>query len=332
MLHKYTIEQNTQQKSSITIGSWRKVAQMYSDFVRTIAIVDESVAESGEVYEYFREVITLRGGEECKSLDAAAWLWQALTEIGADRQSVLVGVGGGTITDLVGFVASTYMRGIKCLLIPTTLLGQVDAAIGGKCGINLGGYKNMVGTFSLPGEVVCDPCWLTSLPAREWRCGMAEVIKTAIVGDAALFELLESSSLEQIRSNGELCAEIISRAVAVKCAVVREDFKEAGLRRVLNLGHTLAHAIESLSSEYAHGEAVAVGLVWAARLAVERGVLPTEEAERICEVVAKYGLPTSVELPEEELLAAMQHDKKSLSGRVKIVLPERIGKCIVTDL
>ncbi|MBE6201066.1 MAG: 3-dehydroquinate synthase [Rikenellaceae bacterium] len=325
MDYTYKIDSKADQVSIIGIEDWTDTAQLYSGFMRTIAIVDQSVAMYDEIHELFGEVITIQGGERCKTLEMAAQLWQMLSEVGADRQSVLVGIGGGTICDLVGFVASTYMRGIKCLLVPTTLLAQVDAAIGGKCGINFGGLKNMVGTFNLPGKVVCDPAWLATLPEREWRSGMAEVIKTAIIGDAQLFELLENNSLEEISTDYALCGEIIARSVAVKCAVVNNDFRESGARKVLNLGHTLGHAIEALTSDYSHGEAVAIGIAHAAQMAVERGLLSAEDCRRIVALLERYGLPTTTTLPAEELHEAMLHDKKNNRGQIGWVLPTGIG-------
>lgn len=318
--------------SEIVVGSVRENLKDLLPKGRTIAIVDSDVDALTGITEHLPESILIPGGEENKNLELAEMLWKELIDSKVDRNTFLLGVGGGVVTDLVAFVASTFMRGVRFGLVPTTLMGQVDAAIGGKCAVNLGGYKNMVGVFAPADFVLCDAELLKTLPEREFRAGVAEIIKSSIVGDRELFELLESSDLKSLMTHSALLEEVVRRSVAVKCEVVASDPYEKGVRRVLNLGHTMAHAIESLSADYTHGEAVAVGLVWAARLSAERGVLPAEEAERICAVVGKYGLPTSVELPEEELLEAMSHDKKSLSGRVKIVLPESIGKCLITDL
>ena len=318
--------------SEIVVGSVRENLKDLLPKGRTIAIVDSEVDALTGITEHLPESILIPGGEENKNLELAEMLWKELIDSKVDRNTFLLGVGGGVVTDLVAFVASTFMRGVRFGLVPTTLMGQVDAAIGGKCAVNLGGYKNMVGVFAPADFVLCDAELLKTLPEREFRAGVAEIIKSSIVGDRELFELLESSDLKSLMTHSALLEEVVRRSVAVKCEVVASDPYEKGVRRVLNLGHTMAHAIESLSTDYTHGEAVAVGLVWAARLSAERGVLPAEVAERICAVVEKYGLPTSVELPEEELLEAMSHDKKSLSGRVKIVLPESIGKCLIIDL
>lgn len=325
MEHNYTITHQEGKQCHITIGSWEPKMELYGAFTRTIAIVDERVAREFELAERFPEMITVVGGEGCKSLEVAQGVWEMLVEMGADRQTVLVGIGGGTVTDLVGFVAATYMRGVRAVLLPTTLLGQVDAAIGGKCGLNLAGLKNMVGAFCLPKDVVCDPEWLSTLPEREWRCGMTEVIKAAIVGDAELFELLENSTLDEVRRDAALCGQIVARAVAVKCGVVNEDFAEGGVRRVLNLGHTIGHAIEACTSEVSHGEAVAVGIAEVARMAVERGVMSGEDCARIVALLERYGLPTTTHLPNEKLHEALLHDKKNRDGKVGWVLPTGIG-------
>lgn len=329
MERNYKIIYEGCRQCNVTIGGWEQVLAPIVSSVRTIAIVDDVVANHFDFSKHFQEVVTIRGGEECKNIDVAAHLWEYLIEIGADRHCCLVGVGGGTVTDLVAFVASTYMRGVKFVLVPTTLLGQVDAAIGGKCAINMGGYKNMVGLFSLPREVVCDVRLLASLPEREWRAGLAEVVKTAIIGDEELFEILELKSLDDVRQDAMLLEDIVARCAAVKCGIVQRDLCESGERMLLNLGHTFAHAIESLSGEYSHGEAVAVGVALAVRKAVEIGVLESATADRIVALVERYGLPVSVDIPIEELLPAMLHDKKMQGGAIHWILPTQIGHCIV---
>lgn len=318
--------------SRIVVGSVRDFLAQLLPSGRVVAIVDSEVDALTNITELLPESVLIPGGEENKNLQLAEMLWQELIESKVDRNTFLLGVGGGVVTDLVGFVASTFMRGVRFGLVPTTLMGQVDAAIGGKCAINVGGYKNMVGSFAPAEFVLCDAELLTTLPEREFRAGIAEMIKSGIVGDEELFAMLEKQTFEEVVKGGELLNEMVRRSVAVKCEIVASDPYEKGIRKVLNLGHTMAHAIESLSEDYTHGEAVAVGLVWSSRLSAERGLLSAEEAERIEAVVKKYGLPTSTSLPEDDLLEAMTHDKKSEAGSVRIVLPERIGGCIVTDL
>ena len=251
---------------------------------RVVAVADRNVervcAELG-----LEEVILIDASEENKSLATASTLWESLVQMGADRSTFLLGIGGGITTDLVGFVAATYMRGVGFGLVPTTLLAQVDAAIGGKCGVNFGGYKNMVGCFAPASFVVCDVALLNTLGPRELRSGMAEVVKTAIIGDSALFELCEQNDIESLRGNTALFDEVVRRAAAVKCDIVQRDLLEGGERRKLNLGHTLAHAIESLTHDYTHGEAVAIGLVRAAQMAVDRNLLSEGDLSRIVAVL-----------------------------------------------
>lgn len=298
---------------------------------RVVAIVDAEVDALHNLSELLPESVLIPAGEENKNLQLAQMLWEELIDSKVDRDTFLLGVGGGVVSDLVGFVASTYMRGVRFGLVPTTLMGQVDAAIGGKCAVNVGGYKNMVGLFSPAEFVLCDVQLLSTLPEREFRAGVAEIIKSAIVGDRELFELLERGSLEQLRQDGEVLAEAVRRAALVKCGLVADDPYDRGVRRLLNLGHTMAHAIESRSDQLTHGEAVAVGLVWASQRAVKRGLLSPEEALRIGSVVEKYGLPTSTSLPEEELWEAMTHDKKASGGKVRFVLPRGVGDCVVVE-
>lgn len=327
MRRRYDITIEQQKSSRVSIDCWIDEVARYTQFMRTIAIVDEAVASESELFERLPEVVTIRSGEGCKSIEAVQALWEMLVESGADRQTVLVVVGGGALCDSVNFAASTFMRGIGVVLLPTTLLAQVDAAIGGKCGVNVGGYKNMVGTFNLPSAVVCDTSWLKTLPEREWRSGMAEVIKTAVVGDAELFEMLEGATLEQLQQDKELLDAVVGRCVAVKCDIVSQDPYDKGVRKRLNLGHTIGHAIESLTDRYAHGEAVAIGLAWVSRRAVERGLLPEEVCQRVVALLRRYGLPTELPegLSEESILAAAEHDKKSVDGRVRWVVPRALG-------
>lgn len=321
-----------EQTSRVVVGSVVKDLQSLLPKSRVVAIVDSEVDALTNISELIPESVLIPGGEENKNLQLAEMLWQELVDSKVDRNTFVLGIGGGVVTDLVGFVASTFMRGVRFGLVPTTLMGQVDAAIGGKCAINLGGYKNMVGLFSPADFVLCDASLLATLPERELRAGVAEMIKSAIVGDKELWALLEKNNFDSLREDSSLLEEMMARSVAVKCGIVAADPYENGARKLLNLGHTMAHAMESLSDDYTHGEAVAVGLVWAARVAAGRGILPSDVAQSIVAVVEKYGLPTSVSLSEEELMEAMTHDKKCSGGGVKIVLPECIGRCGIYDL
>ncbi len=316
----------------VVVGGLRESLSTLLPKGRVIAFIDAEVEARHNLSELLPESIVIPAGEENKNLELATMLWRELIEAKADRQTFLLGVGGGVVCDLVGFVAATFMRGVRFGLVPTTLLAQVDAAIGGKCGVNMESYKNMVGAFAPADFVLCDASLLATLPDREFRSGLAEMIKAAIIGDSGLFELFENHTFEEVRSNAELLAEMVACAVAVKCDIVGRDPYEKGERRVLNLGHTWAHAIESHTTDFTHGEAVAVGTIRATHKALSEGIIPAEDAERIERLIAHYGLPTECNLSDEELFEAMTHDKKSTSAGVGFVLPTGIGRGLTSNV
>lgn len=271
-------------------------------------------------------------GEACKTLRTVEEVHRRLLAAGADRSSFVVGIGGGIVTDVAGFAAATYMRGVPFGFVATTLLAQVDAAIGGKNGVNVDGYKNMAGTFTQPQFVVCDPALTATLPDREFRAGLAEAVKAALVGDRELFELIEGASYEALRNDMELLTQVVARAVGVKVAVVNRDERESGERRKLNLGHTLAHAIEKCSDAMNHGEAVAVGTVLMARAAVHLGRLSEADGRRIERVFERLGFRLVPPVPVEQLLVVAAADKKCERGTLHVVLPTGLGSCEVCDL
>lgn len=273
--------------------------------------------------------ILIGQGETIKTLRTVEQIHRRLIELGADRSTFVLGVGGGIVTDVAGFAASTYMRGVPFGFVPTTLLAQVDASVGGKNGVNVGGYKNMAGSFTQPRFVICDPSLLATLPVREFRAGLAETVKAAVIGDAALFELLERSSFEELRSDPKLLEQVIEAAIRVKAAIVGRDERETGERRLLNLGHTLAHAIEKCSSQLNHGEAVAVGLRMMAAAAVRLGELSPADDERIGRLLERLGFVTTPPVAVERLLKEVGKDKKSDGAQLHAVLPLAIGRCEV---
>ena len=266
-------------------------------------------------------------GETNKTLATAQRLYGELLNLGADRSTFILGFGGGIVTDVTGYVASTYMRGLSFGFVASTLLAQVDASVGGKNGVNFEGYKNMVGTFNQPDFVLCDLSLLDTLPEREFKSGLAEIIKSGLIADPELFKLFETHTLKEFRENRTLLLEAVHRAVRVKADIVERDEREQGDRRKLNLGHTFAHAIEKSTREYLHGEAVAIGLVMIAALSVQQGTLTQEEADRVRAVVEKMGLPvqSGVELPQ--LLQALKLDKKKAAKSVNFVLMDGLGSC-----
>lgn len=275
------------------------------------------------------DLLTVPSGEESKSIARVDQLWQDLLRLGADRKTCLVAVGGGVVGDLVGFVAATFTRGLRFCQIPTTLLSQVDSSVGGKTGVNLPQAKNMVGAFWQPSVVVIDTDTLHSLPEREYLSGMAEVIKYGMILDAELFERLERSVESLRRRDPDVLRSVIARCCELKAQVVAADERETtGLRAVLNYGHTFGHALEAVSGYGAmlHGEAVSIGMVCASRLAESLGRIDAELTQRQIRLLAAVGLPTKLpDLPHEKLWRAMQHDKKVEHGRLRFVLPTRMG-------
>ncbi len=275
------------------------------------------------------EVLPLPAGESRKTLATAGRIYDRMAKAGMDRKSVLAAVGGGVITDLGGFVASTYMRGIPSILVPTTLLGQVDAAIGGKTGVNLRQGKNLVGTFAQPHLVLCDPEALKTLPAREYVSGLGEVVKYGMIRDAALFEFVERN-IEGLRGRDpEVLDEVVHRCAAIKADVVTRDERESGERAILNYGHTIGHALEAAGNYRLlhHGEAVSIGMEAEAVVSMELGIAPIEVLAAQNRLLKLCGLPTRIKkLPQKKVMASLRLDKKNVAGRTRFVLPEAVGR------
>ncbi|MBE9188953.1 3-dehydroquinate synthase [Gloeocapsopsis crepidinum LEGE 06123] len=279
----------------------------------------------------------LPDGEQYKTLASVEKLYNTALENRLERSSTMVALGGGVIGDMTGFAAATWLRGINFVQVPTTLLAMVDAAIGGKTGVNHPQGKNLIGAFHQPKLVLIDPQVLQTLPEREFRAGMAEVIKYGVIWDAELFEQMEKCDrLDQFRYLSEnLLQEILVRSCQAKADVVSKDEKEAGLRAVLNYGHTIGHAVESLTGYRVvnHGEAVAIGMVAAGQLAVNLGLWEQESQNRQLALIQKAGLPTK--LPDgidlDAIVDTLQTDKKVKAGKVRFVLPTLIGVVKVTD-
>jgi 3-dehydroquinate synthase len=275
------------------------------------------------------DLLVIEPGEESKSVPVANHLWQKMLELGADRKSVVVAVGGGVTGDLAGFVAATFARGLAFVQVPTTLLAMVDSAVGGKVGVNLPSAKNMVGAFWQPIGVLIDTDTLATLPDRELCAGLAEVVKYGVILDNVFFEWLERNAELLLNRDPAALRYAISHSCRLKGDVVeRDEREETGLRAVLNYGHTFAHAIEATMGygELLHGEAVSIGMICAAQLAQRLGRVDSEFSSRQQRLLARLGLPT--ELPgiaESEMLAAMSRDKKVEFGQLRFVLPTRLG-------
>lgn len=275
------------------------------------------------------DLLTVPSGEASKSVAQAEQLWNELVCRNADRKTIVVAVGGGVIGDLAGFVAATYARGLSFMQVPTTLLAQVDSSVGGKVGINLPAAKNIVGAFWQPAGVLIDLDVLKSLPEREYRSGLAEVVKYGVIMDAEFFSYLEQHVDAIRRRDADSLEHIVAQSCRLKALVVADDEREeTGRRAILNYGHTFCHAIEQVSGygQFLHGEAVAIGMTCASRLAADLGLVDSPTTERQKQLLKRLGLPIDVpQLNENDLLAAMQRDKKTENGRLRFVLPRRIG-------
>ncbi|MEM8637523.1 MAG: 3-dehydroquinate synthase [Cyanobacteria bacterium P01_G01_bin.54] len=276
-------------------------------------------------------------GEEQKTLSSIEQIYNAALAHRLERSSTMVALGGGVIGDMTGFAAATWLRGINFVQIPTSLLAMVDASVGGKTGVNHPQGKNLIGAFYQPKLVLIDPTVLATLPPREFRAGMAEVIKYGVIWDVELFEKLEvAGELSHYETiNPALLETILVRSCQAKADVVSQDEREAGLRAILNYGHTLGHAVESLTQYRGvnHGEAVAIGMVAAGQVAVRLGLWSTQDAQRQDNLIAKTGLPTQIpdQLPAAQIIETLQTDKKVKAGKVRFILPTQLGEVTITD-
>jgi 3-dehydroquinate synthase len=326
---------------NVGCGAWRALADFPQDRYSSIFILTER-----HLWERWGEKLLREGGvkgakplfvppgENSKSIMRVEGVGAELLEKGADRRSLLVAFGGGVVGDLGGFVASTYMRGIDCLQVPTTVLAQVDSSIGGKTAVNVRAMKNLLGTFYPPRMVLAEPTVLASLDERSFRSGFFEVAKHAILSGPGLFKELEAKASKLLPKQARDLEGILARAAKVKVEVVSRDEREAGLRRVLNLGHTFGHALEEASGyrRFLHGEAVGWGILIVSRLAELLGVLEPAQGERIARLVRRVSpLPTLHGLRVRRILELLPQDKKAVRGRIHWVIPERIGKVRISD-
>lgn len=306
-------------------SSVKKVLVIHPEALSATAdVLHQALVDAG--FEAFS--VGVPSSEDAKRVEVAAFCWQKLGQADFTRSDAIIGIGGGSTTDLAGFVAATWLRGVKYIAIPTTLLGMVDAAIGGKTAINTAEGKNLVGVFHAPSAVLVDLDTLQSLPKNELLAGFGEVVKYGFISDARILEIIEQELEAATDTSTAQFRELIERSIAIKAKVVAEDFKESGLREILNYGHTLGHAIE-LNERYQwrHGAAISIGMVFVAELARLVGRLPDDVVDRHRSVLNSLGLPTSYRASEfEKLLAAMQRDKKSRAGALRFVVLDDIGK------
>ncbi len=308
----------------VVVGSVFNVPNLQNPII----VTDENVAKHHleKIQTLFNaKSVIVPAGEEHKNLETVSRLWKAFLENGLDRKSTVIALGGGVIGDMTGFAASTYMRGIDWIGIPTTLLSMVDASVGGKTGFDLPEGKNLIGSFYPPKLVIADPSLLLTLTERELRSGMAEVVKHGIISDPDLFAMCQHG-MDWVKANLE---EVVKRAMAVKIKVIEEDPYEKGIRAALNLGHTVGHAVELVSKfELRHGEAIAIGTAAEARYAARVGLASQGTVEAIESTFSKLGLPIQIpsEMPREKIIQAMRVDKKKNAKAIRFALPVEIGK------
>lgn len=298
---------------------------------KTIIITDSNILKFYGKYFDDYPVITLGLGEQNKTLTTIDYIMNKLVEFEADRTTYVVGVGGGIISDITGFAASIYMRGLRFGFITTTLLSQVDASVGGKNGVNFKGYKNMVGVFNQPEFVICDIEMLKTLDRQEFIGGFAEIIKHGAIKDKNLFEFIENNYQTALDYNYNSILRMVRDSVIIKSKVVEEDEREKGERRKLNFGHTFGHAIEKITS-ISHGQAVAIGMNMAAQASVKLGMLQAEEAERLKKLIVNMQLPFSLPLDKTELFNAMKKDKKREGEEIHLVLLKSIGEATIVNI
>ncbi len=294
-----------------------------------VIVTDEHVfAAHRKKFKGWSTVI-LKPGEQYKVQQTVDVVIDQLIELGADRKTTLIGVGGGVVTDITGYVAGIYMRGIACGFVPTSVLAMVDASIGGKNGIDVGVYKNMVGLIRQPQFLLFDHAMLKSLPKTEWQNGFAEVIKHAAIRDAAMFKLLQQHKLSDFQKDPKLLASLIEKNVLIKTKVVVADEFEKGDRKLLNYGHTLGHAIENMY-ELSHGQAISIGMTYAA--VISKQLKGFKQLDELVNVLEKYGLPTFASFDKKKAFKVLQKDKKKDNLSINYILLEQIGKGIVQPL
>ena len=321
-----TVPVSAERDYQVEIGiDWKNSLSDWTQGRNKVVVI---TSENFEV-ETSYPTIKVPDGEAGKSPEVLMRIWEELGALGLNRQDLIIGIGGGTITDLAGFAAATWLRGIDWLAIPTTIAGMVDAAVGGKTGINAKHGKNLIGAFHSPVAVLIDLKWIETLTERDVAAGMAEVIKCGFISDPKILQMLENKSLKDVCNDVDLQLELIHRAVSVKASVVGEDFKESFLREILNYGHTLGHAIEKHSNySVRHGEAVAIGMCFVAELSSAKIGLSQEVVELHYKILKALKLPTSYDASAwSELLVTMGLDKKVKSGSIRFVAIQEIGKC-----
>ena len=295
---------------------------------RAVVVTDENILRLYRAELPPFPVLSIGTGEGAKTLDTVRGLYESMLDLEVDRSVFMVGIGGGIVCDVTGFTAATFLRGLRFGFVATSLLAQVDAAIGGKNGVNLEGYKNLVGTFQQPEFVLCDPRFLKTLPEAEVANGLAEIVKHALIADADMFAAIEERAAGALQLDPAVIARLVSDSVRIKASVVGRDEREAGERRILNFGHTLGHALEA-AGRFSHGEAVSVGMVFAAAVSMRRGRLEAAAYDRIIRLLQRLRLPTEATAELRRLQAAVGKDKKRRGESIHMVQLNGIGAAVV---
>ncbi|MFH2094122.1 MAG: 3-dehydroquinate synthase [Bacteroidota bacterium] len=321
-----------QQKTSLIItGESLEHIDRYISAENVFIVTDINVLRHyGSIFPKF-PVFAADPGEVSKTVSKAAEICRWLLENDADRDSFILGIGGGVVTDLAGYVASTYMRGLRFGFVATSLMAQADASIGGKNGVNIGGYKNIIGTINQPEFVICDTKLLQTLPDEEFLNGITEVIKHALIADASLLSFIEKNTGKILSRDAAILEQLVYISVKIKTGIVELDERESGERRKLNLGHTWGHAVEKITG-IPHGQAVGIGLVFSSGISVKRGLLSSEEKKRIENILKGFGLPLNTEADHEIIFEAMLKDKKKTMQGIRFVLMKGLGDVIVETI
>jgi len=317
--------------SSIYVGEHLKNLENYLPDFQTIIITDENIKKYYQKKFPNAPVITLGTGEGIKTLATIETILKELIHFSCDRSSFIVGIGGGIVCDIAGFAASVFLRGVNFGFVSTTLLSQVDASVGGKNGVNLDSYKNMVGVFNQPEFVICDLDFLNTLPKKEISNGLAEIVKCALISDANLFNFIEENYQKALALDYDTIFRLITDSVKIKSQVVQKDEKESNERRKLNFGHTIGHAIEKIEKA-GHGRAVAMGMVAAAKFSQARHLINPKDVSRICSLLTDLNLPTALEYNANEIISAAGKDKKKQGSDLFYIFLEQIGKAKVEKI
>jgi 3-dehydroquinate synthase len=317
--------------SFIHVGETLQNLQNYIPSENVVLITDKNVKQFYENDFPPHPVITIDIGEKIKNLDTVRDIYEKLVAVGADRSTFIVGIGGGIVCDIAGFVASTYLRGVRFGFVSSTLLSQVDASVGGKNGVNFKDYKNMIGVFNQPEFVICDLNLLNTLPKKEILSGMAEIVKHGVIEDASLFTYLEKHFQKALSLDIDVIEKLVYDSIIIKSVIVNQDELEKGARRKLNFGHTFGHAFEKTTG-VPHGEAVSAGMVIASQLCVKIGHLSAKDAERIESLLQKIGLPVRIQAEKKSVLDALKKDKKRKGDHIYFVLLNKIGNAFVEQI